>query len=74
MEEKYNILCAQMTLSKVSRSALSRAIGIHYNTLCRKMRGENAFTVEEAVRIKQVLGSALPVEELFRTEDNGACS
>ncbi len=65
---KYNILIAQMSISGIDRSALAEAVGMHYNTLCRKMRGENEFTVDEAIRIKEVLGFSSSLEELFKRE------
>ena len=65
---KYNILIAQMSISGINRTRLAEAVGMHYNTLCRKMRGENDFTVDEAIRIKEVLGFTASVEELFKRD------
>ena len=46
MAEKYNVLSAQIALAGMDRARLAKTVGIHYNTLCRKMRGENSFTLE----------------------------
>ena len=66
MAEKYNVLSAQIALAGMDRARLAETVGIHYNTLCRKMRGENSFTLEEALSIKAALNSRLPLEELFK--------
>ncbi len=68
MRGMYYTLAAQITLSGMTRGRLAEAVGMHYNTLCRKMRGEYEFTVEEALKIKKALGSTLPLEELFKKE------
>ena len=66
MEGKYNVLSAQIALAGMNRASLAETVGMHYNTLCRKMRGENSFTLEEALAIKTALNSKLPLEELFK--------
>ena len=66
MLKKYPVLNAQIALSGMTRNRLAEAAGMHYSTLCRKMRGENGFTIDEAIRIRKVLNSPLPLEELFR--------
>lgn len=66
MAGKYNVLSAQIALAGMNRASLAETVGMHYNTLCRKMRGENSFTLEEALAIKTALNSKLPLEELFK--------
>ena len=66
MLKKYPVLNAQIALSGMTRSRLAEAVGMHYNTLCRKLRGETGFTIDEAIMIRKALASSLPVEELFK--------
>ena len=44
---------------------LAAAIGMRYQTLSEKMRGNSPFTLQEAIAIKQALGSDEPLEYLF---------
>jgi len=52
---------------RVDLRRLSRDLGVHYNTLCRKLRGEMPFTLDEALRVKRLLLTDLPLERLFET-------
>ena len=61
----YPILEAQMLLSGCTRKALAAGLHMHYNTLCRKLRGEMPFTLDEAFSIKARLQTDLPLEALF---------
>lgn len=61
----YPLLEAQMLLSSCDRKSLAEALHVHYNTLCRKLRGEMPFTLDEALLIKAFLQTDLPLEELF---------
>ena len=56
-----------MLLSGCGRKTLAQALGIHYNTLCRKMRGEIPFTLDEALAARRFLNTAVPLEELFQS-------
>ena len=69
---KYPILEAQMLLSGRDRRALSKDLGVHYNPLCRKLRGEMPFTLDEALRVKRLLLTDLPLERLFETPGQDA--
>ena len=68
MTGRYNILIAQIAMAGLSRSELAEGIGMRYNTLNRKLRGEAAFTLEEAIAVRQFLCSSLPLEELFERD------
>lgn len=70
----YQSLRAQMALRGYSIGTLAQAVSIKYNTLCRKMRGENEFTLAEAVRIKQVLRYGGELEALFGAGEEQACA
>ena len=59
---------AAMMAKGVVRSVLARETGLTYETLRRKINGEFDFTLQEALRIKQYLGTAKTLECLFARE------
>ncbi len=61
----YKRLMAQMALRGMTNQALAKQIGMLYETLCRKMRGESCFTLDEAILIKAALTCTEPLETLF---------
>lgn len=62
----YQTLRAQMALRGHSMGTLSRAIDMKYNTFLRKMRCDSAFTLPEALRIRQELRYDGALEKLFQ--------
>jgi DNA-binding XRE family transcriptional regulator len=46
---------------------IAKALGISYNTFLLKLKGEYYFTLDEAIKLKEILETDLTVEELFKT-------
>lgn len=61
----YKRIESQLVLNGISKKELTEQVGIAYNILLAKMRGEREFTLKEAHEIKQILHSEEPIEELF---------
>lgn len=61
----YLRLMAEMYLRGMDSRTLAVKTGIHYGTLRRKFRGESPLLLDEALRMKTVLGCSLPLETLF---------
>ena len=61
----YKNVKAQIILSGLSRKDLAQKLGIQYNTLNHKLSGKSVFTLDEAMAIKRILGSNIPIEQLF---------
>lgn len=47
-------------------AGVAAEMGMCYDTLRRKLNGLTPITFDEAVRFKKVVGSELPLEELFK--------
>ena len=45
---------------------IAEALGMAYNTLLLKLKGEYYFTLDEAIKLKEILETDLSVEELFK--------
>lgn len=65
----YPRLSAVMAVRGVTVTGLADQIGIHYETMRRKMRGERDFSLDEAVRIKALLRFGGALETLFEKQD-----
>ena len=68
----YRNLEAEIARKNISKKVIAEELGIRYNTLTAKLRGDNKFTLDEALKIKQMLGAAIEVEQLFETSDKSA--
>ena len=64
----YPILRGEMAKRGINLLNLSDMTGIRYQTLTLKVRGESELSLKEANKIKEVLGTAMTLEELFSTE------
>lgn len=66
----YAQVMVEMYLKGMDSLTLSRKTGMSYPTLRRKLRGDGAIRLEEAMRIRSALECDLPLEKLFerRTE------
>lgn len=62
------LLKAEMVKANVTRDALSEHLGVSYSTLTQKINGKRQFTVDEAVKICQVLHIEDPVPIFFDTD------
>ena len=61
----YKNLAIQMLQQNVSRRKLSERTHTGYKSMCKKLNGDTAFTIEEAIAIHRVMNKAMPIEELF---------
>lgn len=52
--------------SGLSKKDLATKLGMTYNTLLLKLRGVSKFTLDEAVLMKELLKTDLPIEKLFK--------
>lgn len=66
----YPRLMAQMYLKGFDNKRLAEETGLTYLTLRRRLRGETTLKLSEANRIRNALGTDMPLEKLFeRRED-----
>ncbi len=49
----------------LSKKEIAQKLGMTYNTFLLKLNGKASFTLDEAMKLKDVLGSTLSIEELF---------
>lgn len=64
----YRNVKAEMIRVGVTSKTLAGELNVTLSTLSQKMNGKYPFTLNEAKKIKEVLNSTLPIEELFATE------
>lgn len=62
----YKRIEAQMVLLGVTKKELAYKLGLSYNTLLAKLRGERDFTLREAWKVKEFLKLHEPIEILFK--------
>lgn len=56
----------------ISKKDIAAKLNITYNTLLLKLSGKSKFTLDEALALKEILGTQEPVESLFKTNKNTA--
>ena len=61
----YRKIVARMALMNMNKQEVARRIGMSYSTLQHKLCGESAFTLPEALAIKQLLSFNETLEEIF---------
>lgn len=64
----YPNLNAELSRRDLTVEKLALLIGMNYNTLRLKLKGERRLTFSEALSIKQALNVTIPLEVLFSTE------
>lgn len=64
----YPNLRAELARKDMSIPRLAELTGIKTTTLYDKYNGRSAFTLDEAVKIRDVLGLDMSIDELFRKE------
>lgn len=64
----YENLRAEIARKNKTLMDLSNEIGMRYQTLSEKIRGNSSFTVKEAISIKNALNVNMSIEELFGEE------
>jgi len=57
---------AEIIRKNLNKRELAAQCGMSYNTFLLKLKGRTYFTLDEALRIKEILVSAEPVEILFK--------
>lgn len=62
-------LLAEMARRKVTAKDLAEKLGITDGTMSGKMNGKSSFSLKEANQIKNILGTDIPIEELFQNEE-----
>ena len=62
---EYTTLYIEMVKAKKKPTRVAKEIGIADHTMLRKMRGRTAWTLWEAIAIKNSIGYPGPLEELF---------
>lgn len=65
----YAQVLVQMFLKGFDCKTLARRTGLPYSTLRRKLRGESALLLTDALAIRQALGSSLALEQLFERKE-----
>ena len=61
----YAQVMVEMYMKGIDSHTLSRRTALSYPTLRRKLRGDGAIRLEEALKIRRALESDLPLEQLF---------
>lgn len=64
----YPNLNAELSRRDLTVEKLALLIGMNYNTLRLKLKGERRLTFSEALSIKQAINVTIPLEVLFSTE------
>ena len=64
----YKNLAIQMHHLELTRRKLAKRINMEYKSMCRKLNGDTAITIDEAIMIHEVVNKAIPIEELFSRE------
>lgn len=62
----YDNLKAEMARRGITVRSLSKMIGVHENTLYRKVEGKTEFKLDDMMSIKTVMQTEEPLEYLFK--------
>jgi len=65
----YPNLRAEMARNKITNGELGEAIGWALSTTSLKLNGRAPITLDEAKKIKQVVKTDLPIEDLFKEDE-----
>lgn len=65
----YPNLEAELKRKNIKRSDIANYLGCAITTVSEKMQGKSDFSFGAAVKIKQLLGVSIPLEELFATDE-----
>ena len=68
----YKRLESELVFVGISKKELAIMVGVQYNTILAKFRGESSFTLDEAFKIKHILKSDLPIDVLFEKTESAA--
>lgn len=59
---------AEMARKKISLDTIANGLGCTISTASLKLNGKAPITLKEAIKIKSIIKSDLPIEELFTSE------
>lgn len=62
----YPNLRAEMARHNMTMTNISKEMGIAKSSLSERLNGKRQITVNEAIKIKSVIGTDLSLEELFK--------
>ena len=65
-EVKYTTLYSEIIKARMTPNTVAKKVGITAHTMYRKLRGRTAWTLWEAIAIKQAIGYPGTLEELFK--------
>ena len=51
-----------------SQKQIAEGIGIHPRTFCEKLKGQYPFTLDEAIKIKEIFFPGVSMDELYGTK------
>ena len=66
----YPNITKEMNRANMTVEELARALGTDPEIMADKLRGNRDIILSESVKIKNAIGSELPLEVLFDTETN----
>lgn len=55
---------------RLSKAFIANEMNMSYNTFLLKMRGKYDFTLNEALKLKEILNTKEPIEVLFKRSEN----
>ncbi len=61
----YPCLQAELDKRMITRTAFAQMLGVHQNTATSWLNGKYEPTISSAIKVKEVLGVDMPLEELF---------
>ena len=64
----YPTLNAELARRSLNKRKLAQKTGINYTTLVSKLNGKGVLTLPDMRKIKDVIGTNMPMEELFAEE------
>lgn len=67
---RYRNLKAEMGRNDITIEVMAKQLGIHRNSVANKLRGPSAFSIEEAMMIKNTYFPTLEYSYLFATEED----
>ena len=63
---QYKVLLREMHKAGMTPCQVAQKMGKDKYMVCRKMRGQKGWKLYEAFWIKEIIGSTLPIDELFQ--------
>lgn len=61
----FNIIENLIFERRLKKKDIAQSLGMTYNTFLLKLKREYPFTLDEALKLKEILQTDLPVETLF---------